>query len=339
MKEHDAANFLPGPPEGRRDRRVFSGTVPDAPFRTPRRDRHRILPLVHMKSRIFGISSSPCPISITAAFALTEDLSKKMLLEEGIGLRRPSMPDIRIRQEASLKQGFEEKKLKVSMRLGLPADPKDLWKSFPSKLRSQVKVPQKAGMVPGSAVWRSWTVFTKSSPGTCGTSGPPSTQSVLFAGSSRPFREHMDLLRRLGNAVVASGFLAGFKDRLEIPWASSIRDITGRANMLLYWSCLLSDAKKGFARSTSPVHERGEHLPFKQQWGRRNTDGLELLGEDGQGLRRRSPRATASTAFDSPYGKKLPLPLTRANGPRIVRTSRESSNDSPAASPITSGTW
>ena len=68
---------------------------------------------------------------------------------------------------------------------------------------------------------------------------------------------------------VASGFLMGYKNNIEIPWASSIRSYNKHSpNMLLYWSLLKFSCKKGyrvfdFGRST----QDGGTYRFKKQWG------------------------------------------------------------------------
>jgi len=124
-----------------------------------------------------------------------------------------------------------------------------------------------------------------------------------------------------GGKPVASGFLAGFKNRIEIPWASSLRTYNQLGtNMLLYWSCLSFACERGFTvfdfgRST----RGGGTYRFKEQWGAKP---LPLYwhywvrpGIPVPDITNKNPKYRL--AID--LWKRLPLPVTRVLGPRIVK--------------------
>ena len=107
-----------------------------------------ILPFVHMKSWSFGNFIVSMPFFNYGGVCAEDESNRNDLIAETVRFAKDlKVSHIEFRQEISLKNGFHEKTSKVSMRLDLPGSSGDLWKSFPSKLRSQIKVPQKAGMI------------------------------------------------------------------------------------------------------------------------------------------------------------------------------------------------
>ena len=72
-----------------------------------------------------------------------------------------------------------------------------------------------------------------------------------------------------GKTPVAAGFLAGFKERLEIPWASSVKAFNKWSpNMLLYWTCLEFACAQGYRTFDFGRSTVGEGTyRFKEQWG------------------------------------------------------------------------
>jgi len=152
--------------------------------------------------------------------------------------------------------------------------------------------------------------------------GTPVYPKVFFRRILETFPENTWICSvASGNAVVASGFLAGFKDRLEIPWASSIREYNRQShNMLLYWSCLRFGCEKGFRTLDLGRSTKGESTyRFKQQWGAKEYPMVwSYWVRNGGAPPEISPRNRKYRLAISLW-KKLPLPLTRAIGPRIVK--------------------
>ena len=106
-----------------------------------------VLPFVHMKSWIFGNFIVSMPYFNYGGVCAEDERTQNQLISEAVRIAKDlNVHHIEFRQENSFNNGFPEKSSKVSMRLNLPGSPEELWKSFPSKLRSQIKVPQKAAM-------------------------------------------------------------------------------------------------------------------------------------------------------------------------------------------------
>ncbi|NJD62438.1 MAG: FemAB family PEP-CTERM system-associated protein [Deltaproteobacteria bacterium] len=282
-----------------------------------------ILPLVHMKSFTFGNFLVSMPFFNYGGVCAEDESTRDLLVAEAVGMAKALKANhIEFRQDHPLDNGFPSRSHKVSMRLALPASVDELWKSFPSKLRSQVKVPQKAGMTfrigREEEVDGFHAVFSEN----MRRLGTPVYPKKFFGNILERFPESSWIgTVCLGGAPVASGFLVGFKDRIEIPWASSLRKHNRLSpNMLLYWSCLKFACEKGYA-----VFDFGRSTPdestykFKEQWGARPTPmpWSYWVGNGGK-LPDLSPR-NRKYHLAIEIWKRLPLGVTRILGPRIVR--------------------
>ena len=282
-----------------------------------------VLPLVHMKSLIFGGFMVSMPYFNYGGVCANDGSTRKHLIDEAVHLAKDlKAQHIEFRQEESLHNGFPEKIHKVSMRLGLPDSSDDLWKSFPSKLRSQIKVPQKAGMTCRLGRLEELESFYAVFSVNMRDLGTPVYPKSFFGDILEEFPENTWIITvYLGNIPVASGFLAGFKTRLEIPWASSIRSHNRFSpNMLLYWYCLKFACEQGyktfdFGRSTA-----GESTyKFKEQWGATPSPMIWSYWVRGEGnIPDLSPR---NSKYQLAIGiwKRLPLPVTQILGPRIIK--------------------
>lgn len=282
-----------------------------------------VLPLVHLKSRIFGNMLVSMPYFNYGGVCAEEERIENNLIEKAIEIATTvGAGHLELRQERRLNNGLAVKSSKVSMRLNLPENPEELWKSFPSKLRSQVKIPQKAGMVARvgglEEIDSFYDVFSINMRA-LGTPVLPKTffKNILeiFPGSTCICTVYLE------NNPVASGFLAGFKGMLEIPWASSIRKYNRSSpNMLLYWTCLKFGCENGyrvfdFGRSTA-----GEStFRFKEQWGASpHPLYWHYWTRKDQPVPDISPHNPKYQLAINLW-KKLPLPVTRCLGPLIVK--------------------
>ena len=120
---------------------------------------------------------------------------------------------------------------------------------------------------------------------------------------------------------VASGFLIGFKKRLEIPWASSLKEYNKLSpNMLLYWSVLkfaIENGYKQFDFGRSSI-ESGTYR-FKEQWGAKPIQlyWYYWLSNGGKLPELNPHNPKYQTAIN--IWKRLPLSVTKIIGPRIVK--------------------
>ena len=120
---------------------------------------------------------------------------------------------------------------------------------------------------------------------------------------------------------VASGFLLGFKEIIEIPWASSLRTYNRYSpNMLLYWSSVKFACEKGYK-----VFDFGRSTPneatyrFKEQWGAKPVQLYWYYWIRNGGTVPELNPGNPKYSIAITIWKKLPVSMTRIIGPSIVK--------------------
>jgi FemAB-related protein (PEP-CTERM system-associated) len=285
-----------------------------------------VLPLVQLHSRMFGNMLVSLPFFNYGGICAESDAVRSALLESAIGLateRRADFVEIRHEDDHQRWQaGLPRKTSKVSMRLELPDSAGDLWKALGSKLRSQVQRPRKEGMtavVGGDELLDDFYDVFSSNMRDLGT---PVYPKSFFRNILRQFPDRTWIAAVYnGKVAAASGFLAGFKDRIEIPWASSRREFNRFSpNMLLYWTCLELACTRGyrvfdFGRSTLDEST----YRFKAQWGARPHPLYWYYWlPDGRQMPQVNPANPKYRAAIAVW-QRLPVGLTRLIGPGIVK--------------------
>jgi FemAB-related protein (PEP-CTERM system-associated) len=280
-----------------------------------------ILPLVHVRSRLFGNFLVSVPFlnyggplgDVDAVRALTDaavglaDLHRVHLLE----LRSPT----------PLPVDLDVSHRKITVILDLPVgDPAAVWKGLDSKVRSQVRRPMKEGVDVrfGSAQLDPfYAVFARHMRDL----GTPVQPRRLFETALDTFGEMMWFgCAYLRGHPVAAGCGFRWADRFELVWASSLREHNRIApNMLLYWRFIERGVHDGaaifdFGRCTP---RSGTHR-FKAQWG--GSDQALWWYQHGPRAGGGTPSPDAGVFSLGPkVWSRLPLALANALGPRIVR--------------------
>lgn len=124
---------------------------------------------------------------------------------------------------------------------------------------------------------------------------------------------------RLAEKEVAAAFMIGFRETLEVAWASSYRKfLRFKPNMFLYWNILNFAAERGyklldFGRSsrTSGTYE------FKLQWGAIPNALHWCYWLNQQGTIPEGQQAGMQMA--SRVWRRLPLPFTNILGPALIK--------------------
>ena len=286
-----------------------------------------VLPLVFLSSRLFGRLFGRFLVSmpfVNYGGVLTDSFeAQRALLEAAAGLATNlGATHIELRHQSVLDLDWRSKQHKVSMRLDLPREYETLWKRFPSKLRSQIRRAEKEQLtvrIEGNEILDDfYRVFARNMRDL----GTPVYGRRFFETIVEAFPKDARIcVVYLGRQPVATGFLYGFQNTLEIPWASSDRRYNRlSANMLLYSSALEYACREGFQ-----VFDFGRSSPgggtsrFKEQWGAQPAPLYWYhWSADGHAVPDLSPK-------NSRYGlaiqvwKRLPIALTRIIGPSIVR--------------------
>ena len=293
-----------------------------------------ILPLVHLKHFLFGNILLSIPFYDFCGILTSNKEAERSLLNEAIKLaERLGVKNIEFRNTQSIhwsdKFGsikrkhpieFYTKTNKVRMLFELPESSEALMKSFKSKLRSQIKKPLKQGLTAKIGSIELLDDFYRVFSINMRDLGSPVHSKKLMECVLKGFPEKSRIVMVYKDIKpLACSLIVGFKDTLENPWASSLREYSRLApNMLLYWTMLEYACDNGFkyfdfGRSST---DEGTYK-FKKQWG---AEAIPLywnyISLDGKpmdtGISEKSSFGLAAQVW-----KKLPVWVTKSIGPRI----------------------
>jgi FemAB-related protein (PEP-CTERM system-associated) len=210
---------------------------------------------------------------------------------------------------------------KLAVSLSLPATSDELWRRFPSKLRSQIKRPRAAGcetrfgLDQRHAFWEIYVRHLRDL-------GSPALGKQLFDGLAAVFPDLVEfaVVYDATGRAVAGGCGFRWRGKFDLVWAASLRSANASApNMLLYWSfmerCIghgLSTFDFGRCSPGSGTHR------FKRQWGGVDVE-LPWAQWSASGVDAPPTAARPHFAVASAIWRRLPPPLTRACGPALAR--------------------
>ena len=284
---------------------------------------HGVLPLVFLSSRLFGRLLVSMPYVNYGGLLADTVEAQDALLKAAVDLaKKQRAAHIELRQSEVLGLGWPVKQHKVSMRLELPKHFETLWEGFPPKLRSQVRRARKAGMIVRSGGEELLDDFYRLLARNMRDLGTPVHARGVFEAflKARPDETRICVVSMAGQPM-AAGFLYGFREVLEIPWAAADRRHKElSANMLLYSAALEFGCGAGYR-----VFDFGRSTPgsgtyhFKQQWG---ATPFPLHWyywlSNGGALPEISPQ-NPKFRLAIEVWKRLPVRITQIVGPAIVR--------------------
>jgi len=279
-----------------------------------------VLPLVEIKSRLFGHSMTSMPFLNYGGVVADSETAARALVETAEQIARERRCEhVELRHTSRRFADLPCKQHKVTMRLDLKPG---MWERLDRKVRNQVRKAEKSQLTVdrGGAALVSdfYSVFAQNMRDL----GTPVYARRLFEEvlATFPDRTRIHVVRLNGRAI-AAGLTYRTGPMVEVPWASSLREHNGLCpNHLLYWSVIESTLAEGgeildFGRSTP-----GEGTyKFKEQWG---AVPLPLHWEycllRGGVLPDQSPKNPRfRMAIDT--WKRCPLWLANSLGPHIVR--------------------
>jgi FemAB-related protein (PEP-CTERM system-associated) len=283
-----------------------------------------VLPLVIFDSWAFGRFAVSLPFVNYGGVLARDEQAARALLDHATQLaRRRGWSHVELRHRAPVFSELPAKRHKVAMELTLPATKETAWGALDRKVRNQIRKAQKSGLVAdigGSELLDTfYDIFARNMRDL----GTPVYPAGFFSGPLRQFPDRIRIVVvRKGNQPVAAAFTSRFRNTIEVPSASSLREFRPLCpNHLLYWTIIEHAIEQGlrvldFGRSTP-----GEGtFAFKQQWG---AQGDPLCWEyrlfSGASLPDRSP-ANQKFAPAIALWKRLPVGLATFIGPQIVRS-------------------
>jgi len=281
-----------------------------------------ILPLVLVKPPLLPGTIVSLPfcdyggVLSTETAAMEAMYNHAMQIAEVAGARM----DIRCRRTEPVltdTHGLVEISHKVRMILDLPENSELLWNSFKSKLRSQIRKPQKDGLTftLGSIelLHDFYAVFRLNMRNL----GSPVHARNWIESVIRFFHEdaHVGVVY-WGGTAVAAGIILACRDTISIPWASALSEYSRSSpNMLLYWGFLSYACNNGFRRFDfgRSTPDEGTYR-FKEQWGARPVP-LYWYGAGNAGLKVSTPGGGSIRKNVEAIWSRLPQGLVDRMGP------------------------
>jgi FemAB-related protein (PEP-CTERM system-associated) len=208
------------------------------------------------------------------------------------------------------------------MILPLPGEESELWNSFAPKLRAQIRRPQRENpqvyFNESTALDEFYSVFSRNMRDL----GTPVYSKSFFCSILDYFTKQSHIIViKLDHRPVAAAFLLGHGDTLEIPWASTIREVNHYSiNMLLYWEVLRFAIKKRYVYFDFGRSSKGTGTyRFKQQWGAQPKPLYwHYWLKNGGDLPSLNP-SNPKYALMINIWKRLPIPITNLIGPMVVK--------------------
>jgi FemAB-related protein (PEP-CTERM system-associated) len=283
-----------------------------------------VLPLVLFRSAFFGRFAVSLPFVNYGGVLAEDDVVARALLERAEELATGrGLSHIELRHLDQHFEGLPSKRHKVAMRLDLAPDVTTAWEALDRKVRNQVRKAEKSEMAVESGgaelLPQFYGVFARNMRDL----GTPVYARRFFDEVFRQFPgEARVFLVRHTSGVAAAGISYRYRETIEVPWASSLKEFRTLApNTLLYWHLIRHAIEQGarkfdFGRSTP---NEGTYR-FKEQWGARPSPVCwEYRLLRGTALPDQSPKNPKFQAAIAIW-KRLPLGVTTTLGPRIVRS-------------------
>ena len=281
-----------------------------------------VLPIIHMRSRLFGNFGVSLPyFNYGGALSDSDEIAESLLKEAESYFLKSSVDYIEYR-DIKKRENLPVKTDKVTMILSLTDDADEMLKGFKAKLRSQIKRPIRENVVVefGSKELLDdfYNVFTVNMRDL----GTPPYSKMFFADILTEFSDYCYLViaRKDGEAVGAA-LLTGYNGILEIPWASTIRKYNSiGVNMLMYWEVIKKGIEDNYKYFDFGRCSKGSGThKFKKQWG---SEEKQLYWHYAFINCKELPQLNVNnkkyTYFIAVW-KKLPVWLTRILGPGLVK--------------------
>lgn len=280
-----------------------------------------VLPLVHVRSMLFGDTLVSLPFVNYGGLLFKTTGAASRLIEAAEELRKSlGATLVELRHVESSVASLRTKSHKVTMILDLESDSDSQWRGLNSKVRNQIRKAQGSGLrsVIGHAELLDdfYHVFVRNMRDL----GSPVLPRRFFSRVLESFQHSSRIIAIYrGAEVVSAGILLWYKDAMEVPWASSIREFNALCpNNLMYWEAIRFGIGRSFRTfDFGRCSPDGGTYKFKSQWNAKPVVlNWQYIAEDGKSL----PDQQA-------YGKKyqlavsvwqhLPLGITTIIGPSI----------------------
>lgn len=283
-----------------------------------------VLPLVQLRSRLFGNFVVSVPyFNYGGVLADNRSVADRLVEEAANWSDSIGSSHVELRHLDQSTLDLPARTDKVTFWLNLPKKPDDLWSQFKPKLRAQIRRAEREEpewFIGGLELLNDfYDVFAANMRDL----GTPVYGKRFF----RNLIEQSGLTTRLVVVKVAGkpcgcAFLLGYRNRMEIPWASTLREFNSSSiNMYMYWRVLEFAIAQGYSMfDFGRCTEDAGTYRFKRQWG---AEPLPMRweykmapGVSMPGLNPDNPKFRLLIAI----WQRMPVWLTRIIGPGVVKS-------------------
>ena len=283
-----------------------------------------ILPLTEFKSLLFGKFSVSLPFINYGGPLVNSSNHFSGMDNYLIKYQKQSNFDfVELRMDNSYETTLPVKQHKITFLIKLPGNTDELFDSFKSKIRSQIRRPLKEEMY-GKAgsenliddFYRVYSINMRDL-------GTPALPKSFFREVVKRFPENISIVcvYTKNHKPIAASYLIQYKGVCEIPWASSLKKYNRFSpNMLLYWESFKVAIEHGCRQfdmgRSSP--DSGTYR-FKKQWGAQEKPLFwYYVLPNSNGLPKLNPNNPKYNLLIKTW-KKLPAAIANSISPLIIR--------------------
>ncbi len=290
-----------------------------------------VLPLFLVKSLLFGKALISVPYLNGGGILSSHPEATEKLLESVTELAKENQVDyVELRHRAIFETKppqLVERHHKVSMILKLASTVDEQFASFPAKLRSQIRKPQKNGITvsfsEGSDERQDhidpfYQVFSEHMRDL----GTPVSPRAFFSAVKKHFaNDCRGLTLWYQEKPISTAITISHNGFVEVPWAATLKRYHHlSANMLLYWELIKDALLQGgthfdFGRSST---DSSTHR-FKEQWGSTPLPLYWYYLSNTSALPDINPHNPKFSFFVKCW-KHLPLTVSNFVGPKLSRS-------------------
>lgn len=283
-----------------------------------------VLPLVLMKSWLFGRSLVSVPFFSYGGVVADTDAARDALLAKGIELGREfRVRHIELRQGHPSEYAWCDLAAKVTMTVQLPGTVEELWNRISPKMRKRIRYARNHGLTPRWGGQEDLDHFYPVFATNMRNLGTPVYPRSWFRNMCRQFPGEIRVLTLWEEGQpVAAAWLSSYRNTLELPWAATLPDSREKFSpLLLYWTLLEWAQQNGYTQVDLGRCTPGSgNYDFKHRWvcEEKPLHWYYWLapGTPIPELRPDNPRfKLAVNAW-----KRLPLLIANQLGPRLVRS-------------------
>jgi len=281
-----------------------------------------VLPIVWQRSLLAGNRLVSLPWFDAAGVIADDEAARTALIDQAVGtLEQRGIVSLRIRQIEAFKQFGDTGTDKVLMRLALDADPQSLWDAFRPKVRNQIRKGQKEGLSVKQGGAELLPEFYAVYSQTMRDLGSPPHHRRFFDAVVGTFPSEAQVYAaRVDGQTIGAALVLNNGDRLEVPWAASLKRFNPLCvNHVMYWQMIEDACHNGFrwfhfGRSS---RDSGTYR-FKKQWGAEpvqlNWYELNASGTPVHG----GTDVPASYEMAARLWRHLPVWASRSLGPKLI---------------------